>query len=61
MIRCGAYGSTAAVGMNLALLEQAAASPKNTVKAVLDPRPSLCCVALVHNEQRSKRKRIGRT
>jgi predicted ArsR family transcriptional regulator len=46
--------------MNLALLEQAAASPKNTVKAVLDPRPGLCCVALVHTEERPNRKRLGR-
>jgi predicted ArsR family transcriptional regulator len=34
-------------GMNLALLERAAASPKGTLTAVLDPRPDLCCVALV--------------
>ncbi len=34
-------------GMNLALLAQAAASPKGTLKAVLDPRPNLCCVVLV--------------
>ena len=37
-------------GMNLALLGQAAASPKGTRKAVLDPRPGLCCVALLPDE-----------
>ena len=46
-------------GMNLALLEQAAASPKGTLTAVLDPRPGLCCVALLRNDARSKRKRAG--
>ena len=34
-------------GMNLALLAQAAESPAGTLRAVLDPRPDLCCVALV--------------
>jgi predicted ArsR family transcriptional regulator len=43
-------------GMNLALLAQAAASPKGTLKAVLDPRPGLCCVALLPDEG-NKRKR----
>jgi len=43
-------------GMNLALLGQAAASPKGTLKAVLDPRPGLCCVALLPGEG-NKRKR----
>jgi predicted ArsR family transcriptional regulator len=33
--------------MNLALLAQAAQSPAGTLEAVLDPRPDLCCVALV--------------
>ncbi len=47
-------------GMNLALLEQAAASPKGTLTAVLDPRPGLCCVALVRDDQPSKRKRATR-
>lgn len=37
-------------GMNLALLEQAAASPDGTIKAVLDPGPGLCCVALVRDD-----------
>jgi predicted ArsR family transcriptional regulator len=32
--------------MNLALLERAAATPEGSIKAVLDPRPGLCCVAL---------------
>ena len=32
--------------MNLALLERAAASLEGAIKAVLDPRPGLCCVAL---------------
>ena len=40
-------------GMNLALLEQAAASPKGTLEAVLDPRPGLCCVALFRNDGRA--------
>jgi predicted ArsR family transcriptional regulator len=45
-------------GMNLALLEQAVATSKGMpLKAVLDPRPGLCCVALVPNDQGSKRKR----
>ena len=48
-------------GMNLALLEQAAASPKATLKAVLDPRPGLCCVALFRDDEPSKRKRAKRT
>ena len=43
-------------GMNLALLEQVAASPKGTLKAVLDPRPGLCCVALVPNGDASRRR-----
>ena len=47
-------------GMNLALLEEAAASPKGTLKAVLDPQPGLCCVALVPNDERSKRRRATR-
>ena len=47
-------------GMNLALLEAAAASPKGTLEAVLDPRPGLCCVALFRNDGRSKRKRAKR-
>ncbi|HEV3364622.1 MAG TPA: transcriptional regulator [Acidimicrobiia bacterium] len=47
-------------GMNLALLEQAAASPKGTIKAVLDPRPGLCCVALMRTEETRKRRRLGR-
>jgi predicted ArsR family transcriptional regulator len=34
-------------GMNLALLAEAAESRRGTIKAVLDPRPNLCCVALV--------------
>jgi predicted ArsR family transcriptional regulator len=34
-------------GMNLALLERAAATPGSALKAVLDPRPGLCCVALI--------------
>ena len=42
-------------GMNLALLEQAAASQKGTLKAVLDPRPNLCCVALLPNDDASRR------
>jgi predicted ArsR family transcriptional regulator len=48
-------------GMNLALLGQAAVSPKGTLKAVLDPRPGLCCVALLRNDERetSKRKRAA--
>jgi predicted ArsR family transcriptional regulator len=33
-------------GMNLALLERAAAFPGSALTAVLDPRPDLCCVAL---------------
>jgi predicted ArsR family transcriptional regulator len=33
-------------GMNLALLERAAVTRGNTLKAVLDPQPGLCCVAL---------------
>jgi predicted ArsR family transcriptional regulator len=48
-------------GMNLALLEEAAASPKGTLTAVLDPRPGLCCVALFRDDERSKRKRAKRT
>ena len=47
-------------GMNLALLEEAAASPKGTLTAVLDPRPGLCCVALFRDDQRAKRKRTKR-
>ena len=47
-------------GMNLALLEEAAASPKGTLTAVLDPRPGLCCVALFRDDERSKRKRAKR-
>jgi predicted ArsR family transcriptional regulator len=47
-------------GMNLALLEQVAASPKGTLKAVLDPNPGLCCVALVPNDERSMRRRATR-
>jgi predicted ArsR family transcriptional regulator len=47
-------------GMNLALLEEAAASPKGTLTAVLDPRPGLCCVALFRDYERSKRKRAKR-
>ena len=46
-------------GMNLALLEQAAASPKSTLRAVLDPRPGLCCVALVRDDT-GKRQRATR-
>ncbi len=34
-------------GMNLALLAQAAEFPTGTLTAVLDPRPGLCCVALL--------------
>lgn len=48
-------------GMNLALLEEAAASPKGTLKAVLDPQPGLCCVALVPDDERSRRRRAPRT
>ena len=48
-------------GMNLALMEEAAASPKGTLTAVLDPRPGLCCVALFREDQRSKRKRATRS
>jgi len=44
-------------GMNLALLERAAASPKGTLKAVLDPRPNLCCVALVPTTDATRRRR----
>ena len=44
-------------GMNLALLAQAAASPKGTLQAVLDPRPDLCCVALVPTAEASRRRR----
>jgi predicted ArsR family transcriptional regulator len=47
-------------GMNLALLEQAAASPKGTRTAVLDPRPGLCCVALFREDERPNRKRAKR-
>ena len=43
-------------GMNLALLAQAAASPKGTLKAVLDPRPDLCCVALVPTAEARRRR-----
>ena len=46
-------------GMNLALLGQAAASQKGTVKAVLDPRPDMCCVALIRTDQ-TKRRRLRR-
>ncbi|MDQ3945794.1 MAG: transcriptional regulator [Actinomycetota bacterium] len=46
-------------GMNLALLEQAAASQKGTLKAALDPRPGLCCVALFRDAS-GKRKRATR-
>ena len=48
-------------GMNLALLEQAVASPKEALTAVLDPRPGLCCVALVPTNERSRRRRPTRT
>lgn len=49
-------------GMNLALLEQAAASPKGTIKAILDPRPGLCCVALMRNPKGAgKRRLLGRS
>jgi predicted ArsR family transcriptional regulator len=41
-------------GMNLALLERAATSSTGSVSAVLDPRPGLCCVALV-SPQRAPR------
>jgi len=44
-------------GMNFALLEQAAASAKGTLKAVLDPRPELCCVALVPTTDATRRRR----
>ena len=44
-------------GMNLALLEQAAASPEGTLEAVLDPRPGRCCVALVPTSDANGRKR----
>jgi predicted ArsR family transcriptional regulator len=47
-------------GMNLALLEQAAASQKGTLKAILDPRPGLCCVALLRDDAAGKRKRARR-
>jgi predicted ArsR family transcriptional regulator len=43
-------------GMNLALLEQAAASPKGTIKAVLDPGPGVCCVALVRDSAGKPRR-----
>lgn len=46
-------------GMNLALLEQAATSPRGTLKAVLDPRPGLCCVALASTSDASRRKRTN--
>ena len=48
-------------GMNLALLEQAAASSKGALKAVLDPRPDLCCVALVPTVVATRRRRGGRS
>ena len=44
-------------GMNLALLEEASASPNGTLKAVLDPGPGVCCVALVRNNDAGKRRR----
>jgi predicted ArsR family transcriptional regulator len=47
-------------GMNLALLEQAATTPKGTLKAVLDPRPGLCCVALIRNQEPGRGKRPTR-
>ena len=42
--------------MNLALLEEAAASPKGSLTAVLDPRPGLCCVALFRDDEGPKRR-----
>ena len=47
-------------GMNLALLEQAAASQKGAIRAVLDPRPGLCCVALLRDDATGKRKHAKR-
>jgi predicted ArsR family transcriptional regulator len=43
-------------GMNLALLERAAAFPGSTLKAVLDPWPELCCVALLPSGTGSSRE-----
>jgi predicted ArsR family transcriptional regulator len=37
-------------GMNLAMLEEAAASAGGTFKAVLDPRPGSCCVAFIRRD-----------
>jgi predicted ArsR family transcriptional regulator len=45
--------------MNLALLEQAAASSRGTLKAVLDPNPGLCCVAVLPTADASRRKRAS--
>jgi len=38
---------------------QAVASPQGTVKAVLDPRPGLCCVTLIGDDDTGPRKRSG--
>jgi predicted ArsR family transcriptional regulator len=46
-------------GMNLALLERAAAFRGSTLKAVLDPRPDLCCVALLPSGDGSRRERAA--
>ena len=46
-------------GMNLALLERAAAFRGSSLKAVLDPRPELCCVALLPSCDGSRRKRAA--
>lgn len=44
-------------GMNLVLLERATGSPRSTRRAVLDPRPGLCCVALIGTEEPKRRRR----
>lgn len=44
-------------GMNLALLERASAAAEGMIKAVLDPRPGLCCVALIRTDEKGKRRR----
>jgi predicted ArsR family transcriptional regulator len=43
-------------GMNLALLAQAAASSTGNLEAVLDPRPDMCCVALVPTADVTRRR-----
>ncbi|HET9773245.1 MAG TPA: transcriptional regulator [Acidimicrobiia bacterium] len=44
-------------GMNLALLERAAHFPGSRLEAVLDPRPDLCCVALLPSGEKRNRRR----